>query len=218
MLARQAGSTLIHAAQHGQDRARGEARVTRSSRPEVSRSPISGEVRLVEFTDLYRIREIYNDAVRYTDATLDTEPKSDADFHAWYADHQGRYRAVVLDLPQDGLVGYGSLSPFARRGGYYPLTEVSVYLAPQFRGRGYGKRLLARLDEEADRLGYATLLALITSTNTASIRLFQGAGFQCTGTLRQAGYKHGHYVSLDIYQRFLRAPGDGPPPEPQVPA
>jgi phosphinothricin acetyltransferase len=49
----------------------------------------------------------------------------------------------------------------------------------------------------------STVLALITSTNEASRRLFTKAGYQQNGSMRAIGHKLGHLVDLDILQRLF---------------
>lgn len=90
-------------------------------------------VREATATDLEDVRAIYNHAVRHTDATLDTEEKTPEQMAMWLAAHGGRNAAVVAE--RDGqAIGYGTLSPFAARGGYLPSTEISIYIAPDAQG------------------------------------------------------------------------------------
>lgn len=160
-------------------------------------------LRPLEPADAAATAAIYNYAVRHTDATLDTEERTEAAARAWIADH-GTDRYPALGAFLDGmLVGYGTLSPFARRGGYYASAEISVYVAPDFHGRSVGTVLCARLTDQAERAGLSTVLALITATNEASRRLFLSAGYQEHGSIRAIGHKLGHLVDLDIFQRLF---------------
>jgi phosphinothricin acetyltransferase len=163
----------------------------------------AGRIRLAESWDLPRIRSIYNYAVVHTDATLDTEEKTPQDFEDWFADHQGRYCIGVFVTDGDGVCGYAALSAFARRGGYYPLTELSVYLAPGAQRRGHGTALTEWALDQARQRDFTTIVSFITTTNEASNRLVVRCGFERTGVMRQAGRKFGNYVDLGIWQRFL---------------
>lgn len=160
-------------------------------------------LRPLEPADAAATAAIYNYAVRHTDATLDTEERTEAAARAWIADHgTDRYPALGAFLDST-LVGYGTLSPFARRGGYYASAEISVYVAPDFHGRGAGTALCTRLTGHAERVGLSTVLALITATNEVSRRLFLRAGYQEYGSIRAIGHKLDHLVDLMILQRLF---------------
>ena len=56
--------------------------------------------------------------------------------------------------------------------------EISISVAPDLRGRGFGRALLAAAVEEAGRtLPIERLLARVRVDNPASLSLFAGAGF-----------------------------------------
>lgn len=54
---------------------------------------------------------------------------------------------------------------------------------PEYRGRGFGRFLLAGLVEEAARRGARELLLEVIDRNEAAIRLYRGAGFESIGRL-----------------------------------
>ena len=156
-------------------------------------------VRDITTADLDAVRRIYNHAVRHTDATLDTEEKSAEQMAAWLAAHGGRNAAVLAE--RDGrVVGYGVLSPFAARGGYFPSTEISIYVAPDAQARGVGGTLCRWLVDFARREGYTTVIAFLTSTNEISMRMVDRIGFVRTGLIEHIGHKLGRLVDLVVYQ------------------
>ena len=62
------------------------------------------------------------------------------------------------------------------------VATVSILLRPGMRGRGYGRRALAFLGPFARRHGIARLEAEVALGNTASLRLFRGAGYDQIST------------------------------------
>ncbi|WEH33237.1 GNAT family N-acetyltransferase [Streptomyces sp. AM 4-1-1] len=161
-------------------------------------------IRRLETADLAAVREIYNHAVRRSTSTLDTEEKTTAQMRQWLDHHDERYPAVAAE--SDGVVvGYGSLSQFASRGGYRASAEISVYVGPGFQGRGVGTRLCHWLTRHAEETGFTGVLAVITAGNTRSTRLFRDAGYTYSGVLNDIGYKHGSLVDLELYQRGFPA-------------
>lgn len=159
-------------------------------------------VREVHESDLDRLREIYNDAVEHTLATMDTEPRSAEQMTQWWHAHRGeRYIARVAEV-EGSVVGYGFLSPFAGRGGYQASCEISIYLARAAQGRGIGSLFMRELTRYGLAVGFSTVMGFATSTNTASIRMMRSEGYTFVGTLRDAARKHGRLVSLSIWQKL----------------
>ncbi|MFD7131929.1 GNAT family N-acetyltransferase [Streptomyces sp. NPDC059894] len=154
--------------------------------------------------DLPEVLSTLNHAIRHTDATLDHDEKTLDDLRVWLAAHHGRYPALAAE--QEGrLAGYGTLSPFSSRRGYLASAEISIYLAPDARGRGVGSALCARLTELAEQAGMSTVIAFISSGNEPSRRMVLRAGYRHEGVLRQVGYKLGRLTDLDIFQRTFPA-------------
>lgn len=178
-----------------------------TTRPAGPAPRAGGRIRAAQPGDLERLRAVYNHAVLHTDATLDTEEKSPEDFREWFAEHQGRYRAGVYLDDGGRACGYAALSAFSRRGGYHPLAELSVYLAPHAQGRGCGTALTRWALDQAGRRDFATIVCFVTTTNEASGRMLARCGFERTGVMRRAGRKLGAFVDLGIWQAFLP---DGP--------
>jgi L-amino acid N-acyltransferase YncA len=164
---------------------------------------MSVELRGLTAADAAAAAAIYNHAVLNTDATLDTEQRTEEAAKDWIIEHSAE-RYPVLGAFVDGrLAGYGTLSPFARRAGYLASAEISLYVAPEHHNRGIGTALCAQLTKHAERVGMSTVLALITATNEASQRLFVKAGYQLNGSMQAIGHKLGHLVDLNIMQKLF---------------
>ena len=56
-----------------------------------------------------------------------------------------------------------------------------LYLAPNMRGQGVGRKLLDFALEEAARLGIGTLHLEVETDNARAARLYRSAGFEETG-------------------------------------
>ena len=170
--------------------------------------------------DLPSLTEIYNDAVVSTVATLDLEPWTTEGRRDWFRAHNiGNHPLIVAKTgaqeagegfagPEKPAVvaGYASLSPLFAMRAYEASVELSIYVARPFRGRGIGSRLM----EEILRLAAADahthmVVSKITAGNAASVRLHQKYGFEKTGVLREAAWKFGRRLDVEIYQ--LRAEG-----------
>ena len=156
---------------------------------------------------------VYAPYVLTTTATFELEPPDAAEMGRRIAAAQERHAWLVLEL--DGtVVGYAYGGPFKARPAYRWACEVSVYLAPDVRGRGGGRALYtALLDRLAER-GYRTVAAGMTQPNEASAALHRSLGFTTVGTFRRVGWKAGSWHDVTWVQRDLPS-GDDPPAEPR---
>jgi len=162
-------------------------------------------IRPAQSSDADALRTIYNWAVANSTATMDTEPRSAEAQAAWLATHDGApYPALVAVAGEEGAVlGYASLSPYIPKAGYATTAEVSVYVHPDWHGRGIGAALLEALIQEARERGFVSLLALITADNEASLRLHRRFGFVDAGLLRRVGRKFDRWLDVAFLQRWL---------------
>jgi len=158
-------------------------------------------IRPAMLEDVPDITAIYNEAIRNTTATFDTEPKSRRDRAHWFLSHDGRHPVLVAD---DGRVaGWAALSPWSERPAYRDTAEVSVYVHAQCRGRGIGKGLLGALIEKGKEAQFHTLIARIADGNPASMALHRRLGFESIGVMKEAGMKFGLRIDVHFFQRML---------------
>jgi UDP-2,4-diacetamido-2,4,6-trideoxy-beta-L-altropyranose hydrolase len=74
-------------------------------------------------------------------------------------------------------------------------AALSISLAPQFRGKGYGKVVLAMATRDLFRTTAVTTIdAYVKPNNTPSLRLFTRAGYARLGSERIGGHQAIHFV------------------------
>ena len=161
-------------------------------------------LRKAEERDLERLREIYNWAVFNSVATFDLEERSrEANGH-WFKEHQTDYYPLYIAEDRSQVAGWGSISPFHPRPAYRPTGEFSIYISPDFQGRGIGDLLLKHLCACAENLGYHSLIGLITGTNTASLNLAAKNKFVKVGHYYEVGKKFGQWLDVVTVQRIFK--------------
>jgi len=101
-----------------------------------------------------------------------------------------------LIAEQNGrLLGYAYASSFRPRIGYRFCVENSVYLAPEARRTGIGRKLMEALISRCTELGFRQMIAVIgDSANTPSIKFHQSLGFKDAGVIKSAGFKNGLWL------------------------
>ncbi|WP_370153832.1 N-acetyltransferase family protein [Ferrovibrio sp.] len=153
--------------------------------------------------DAEAIRAIYNDAVVNTTAVFDYAPRDAAAQVAWLQAKAGQDLPVLVAVCDGIVAGYASFGSFRPWPAYLHTVENAIYIAPERRGQGIGRRLLGALVERAAGRGLHTMVAGITADNAASLRLHESLGFERAGLIRQCGWKFDRWLDLVFLQKML---------------
>jgi len=79
-------------------------------------------------------------------------------------------------------------------------AEISIFIVPEYQGKGYGKRALKKIMELAfGTFNLYRLEAEVMEFNEPSIRLMESLGFKLEGRLREARYVDGKYWDILRY-------------------
>jgi len=105
--------------------------------------------------------------------------------------------------PKGEILAWGSLSDYHPREGYHITAEISVYITPGARGKGLGGRLVNFMLKLAPEFGIKNVVALIFSSNAASLNLFAKFGFTRWGKLPEVCDMGGKIESLTILGKKL---------------
>lgn len=132
--------------------------------------------------DLSKIVEIYNSTVAGRIVTADTEPVSVESRIKWFNDHEPLKRPLWIVNDDEKIVGWVSFQSFYGRPAYRYTAEISIYLDPDMRGKGYGKEILQYAINKCGGLEIKTLLGYIFGHNEPSLKLFKKLGFETWGT------------------------------------
>jgi phosphinothricin acetyltransferase len=151
--------------------------------------------------DINAITDIYNEALLSTVASFDTKPKTIAEQKAWFDRHGSRRPILVAEL--DGaVIGWASLSDWARHDAYADTVEISIYIKEGLRGMGTGRKLMGAVVSEGEKAGLHTIIARITGGNAESIHLHESLGFEHIGVMREVGYKFGRLLDVYLMQKI----------------
>ena len=87
-------------------------------------------------------------------------------------------------------------------------VESSIYMADTAQRRGAGRLLYEALVDTLRAQGFVHAFGMITLPNDSSIALHEAVGFRRTGVFREAGYKHGQWIDVGIWQCELNEPAE----------
>lgn len=147
--------------------------------------------------DLPRILEIYNSTIPGRQATADLEPVSVEERSGWLGRHHAKRPLLVCEVGET-ITGWFGFEDFYGRAAYEATSELSLYVAPESRGRGLGRALLAEAVAIAPGLGLRTLVAFVFAHNEPSLRLLERARFERWGHLPRVAEMDGREYDLLI--------------------
>ena len=154
--------------------------------------------------DLDEIVAIYNSTISSRMVTADLQPVSVESRVQWFNEHQAGKRPLwIIKNDKEEVIGWVSFQDFYGRPAYNATSEISIYLHPLQRGKGFGKQVLNHSMNECKNLGIKTLLGYIFAHNAPSLGLFLKAGFKEWAHLPEIANLDGTERSLKILGKRL---------------
>ena len=101
------------------------------------------------------------------------------------------------------IIGYCYATPWKERSAYRFSVEVTVYLHPQVKGRGWGSQLYQSLFEQLKQKQIHAVMGGITLPNEASIKLHEKFGMNKVAHFKQVGYKFEQWLDVGYWQKIL---------------
>ncbi|KAL2257913.1 hypothetical protein VTK26DRAFT_8984 [Humicola hyalothermophila] len=181
---------------------------------EQDQTPIT--IRNIRDEDIPAITKIYNDIVANTTATYEVDPLNPSTMNdRLSAVKAAGFPCLVATSKVPEILGYAYASAFRPRPAYRFSVEHSIYVAPNARGRGVGRRLMQALIKECERLGFRQMIAVIGDggPSSSSVLFHQKIGFKISGTLEGSGYKFGRWLDT-VFMQLAIGGGAGSPPDP----
>jgi phosphinothricin acetyltransferase len=160
--------------------------------------------------DAAAIAAIYAPLVTDTIVSFEEDPPSAEEM----ADRIAASHVWLVAEDDGDVVGYAYAARFHPRAAYRWSTEASIYLAPEARGRGTGKRLVAELLVRLKAMGFVNVFGGTSLPNPASERLLESFGFKKVAHWEHVGFKLDAWHDVSWRQLTLQEP-TVPPPEPR---
>ena len=112
----------------------------------------------------------------------------------------------MVAVQRDTVVGFSTYGHFRAWAAYKYSVEISVYIHPEYRGKGIAKLLYPPLFQKAKEQQLHALIAGIDAANIASIKLHEQFGFKTVGLFKEVGYKFDQWLDLQFMQLLLETP------------
>ncbi|WP_298881077.1 GNAT family N-acetyltransferase [uncultured Phascolarctobacterium sp.] len=137
-----------------------------------------------------------------SDVSFEYEVPSVAEFTERIKNISAAYPYIVCE--HDGrLLGYVYAHPYIQRAAYQWGAEVTIYLAPEWQGRGLGKVMYAALEALLRLQGVVVTYACITASNEHSVKMHEACGYKIIGIFNNTGFKHGHWLDMVWMEKVI---------------
>jgi L-amino acid N-acyltransferase YncA len=156
-------------------------------------------IRPTRADDLPAVVDAYNAGIAERVATFETQLRTVVDIAAWQTDGQ-----PFIVAERDGRVlGWARAGSYSDRCVYQGVGEHAVYVHPDVRGHGLGRRLLTELCAESERRGLYKLTSRVFTDNHASRAAHRAAGFEEVGVQRRHGRLDGQWKDCVLVEKLL---------------
>lgn len=161
-------------------------------------------VRPVDPADAAAIANVYNHYVLRSIVTFEEEPVPVPDMRRRIeaSINAGSSWFVAADQTA-GVVGYAYALPWKTRSAYRHSVEITVYLAPEWAGRGVGTQLYEALFATLRERGVHAVIGGIALPNEASKALHEKFGMTQVAMFKEVGHKFGRWIDVGYWQKTL---------------
>jgi len=153
-------------------------------------------------SDIAAMLEIYGGYVLHSTATFEYTVPTLSEF-------TDRFREITARFPwlcceENGeILGYAYASAPFTRAAYAWCCEPSIYLKPERKRQGIGRRLYEALEALLKCQGFQVSYALITEENRGSIRFHEAMGYRTVACLNDCGFKFDRWLGLCWMEKRL---------------
>lgn len=151
--------------------------------------------------DAEELLSIYAPYVKNTTITFECDVPTAEQFADRIASIQKIYPYLVC-RENGRIVGYAYASKHRERIAYRWSFDTSIYILPEYHGKGIGKALYTALLELCKEQGFRNAYAIITYPNDKSIRLHEKFGFRLVGKCTSVGYKFDSWLDV-VYMELV---------------
>ncbi len=153
--------------------------------------------------DINDICNIYNHYIQHSTATFHTEKVDSEQIKKIIPFYHKKYKCFTIRYKNE-ICGYIYLGSYKPRQAYDRTAELTIYLKPDFAGKGIGKYSLLEMEKMAPDIGIKVILGIITGENTSSIKLFERCGYEKCAHFKQVGEKFNRILDVVAYQKILQ--------------
>ncbi|MFC3415931.1 GNAT family N-acetyltransferase [Algoriphagus hitonicola] len=160
-------------------------------------------IRAAKLEDIPVILEINNYEILQTTVNYDIVPKTLEEQENWIHQKENAGFPILVAEINGRVEGFAFYGTFRPKYGYRFTVEHSVYIGPDSRGKGLGRKLMEQLIGIAKEAGYHSMVGGIDSSNLGSLEFHRKLGFREVGRFKEIGHKFDKWLDLIFVQLLL---------------
>jgi L-amino acid N-acyltransferase YncA len=153
-------------------------------------------------SDFKLIKTIYDYYILNTTATFHTRLISIRELKSVILTGHPKYKSFLIDYEGE-TSGFCYISQYKKRQAYDRTAEITIYLKPEYAGKGIGKETMILLEKVARNNGISVLIGIILGENHVSIGLFEKCGYEKCAHFKKVGEKFNRLLDVLAYQKIL---------------
>ena len=124
-------------------------------------------------------------------------------FHRFIEMTKGYPAFIVKNKKTKNVIGFCFLRAYNPFPVFKETAEITYFIGKNDVGKGIGKEMLKKLEEEAKKIGIKRFLANISSKNIQSIQFHKKNGFKKCGQFHNVGNKKGKNFDVVWMEKAL---------------
>ena len=166
-------------------------------------------IRFAKLEDAKELLKIYAYYVTDTAISFETEVPSEEEFKLRIEEVLKSYPFIVA-CKDDEILGYAYLHSFVGRKAYELSAETTIYLNPDKKKMGIGKKLYSVLEDIAKAQNITNLYSCIGYVdkedeylNNNSVQFHEHTGFKMVGKFENCGHKFGRWYHMVWMEKII---------------
>lgn len=171
-------------------------------------------IRFAKPEDAKELLKIYAYYVTDTAISFETEVPSEEEFKLRIEEVLKSYPFIVA-CKDDEILGYAYLHSFVGRKAYELSAETTIYLNPDKKKMGIGKKLYSVLEDIAKAQNITNLYSCIGYVdkedeylNNNSVQFHEHIGFRIVGKFENCGHKFGRWYHMVWMEKIIGEHGE----------
>ena len=171
-------------------------------------------IRFAKSEDAKELLKIYAYYVTDTAISFETEVPSEEEFKLRIEEVLKSYPYIVA-CKDDEILGYAYLHSFVGRKAYELSAETTIYLNPDKKKMGIGKKLYSVLEDVAKAQNITNLYSCIGYVdkedkylNNNSVQFHEHIGFRMVGKFENCGHKFGRWYHMVWMEKIIGEHGE----------
>ena len=171
-------------------------------------------IRFAKSEDAKELLKIYAYYVTDTAISFETEVPSEEEFKLRIEEVLKSYPYIVA-CKDDEILGYAYLHSFVGRKAYELSAETTIYLNPDKKKMGIGKKLYSVLEDIAKAQNITNLYSCIGYVdkedeylNNNSVQFHEHIGFRMVGKFENCGHKFGRWYHMVWMEKIIGEHGE----------